>query len=198
MLSAEAIAMHHLLSWMWTVLFYLWIASELVIAFATRTGREKGSVRDRGTQLLLWLSIVPAVTACEFLRYVSRGQITSGSEWLPALTVAVLVLGLVIRCTAIAMLGKAFSANVAILDSQRLNTSGLYRWVRHPSYLGLALVFLSIALHSRHWIGLAIMAIPTAVLLYRIHVEELALRDAFGADYIAYSQKTKRLVPGIY
>jgi protein-S-isoprenylcysteine O-methyltransferase Ste14 len=38
----------------------------------------------------------------------------------------------------------------------------------------------------------------TAALLYRIHVEEIALNDAFGAEYAAYSQQTKRLIPGIY
>jgi protein-S-isoprenylcysteine O-methyltransferase Ste14 len=39
---------------------------------------------------------------------------------------------------------------------------------------------------------------PGAALLYRIHVEERALRGAFGEEYVAYSRVTKRLVPGIY
>ena len=39
---------------------------------------------------------------------------------------------------------------------------------------------------------------PAAALLYRIHVEERALTEAFGAEYVQYSQVTKRLVPGIY
>jgi protein-S-isoprenylcysteine O-methyltransferase Ste14 len=40
---------------------------------------------------------------------------------------------------------------------------------------------------------------PTAIaLLYRIRVEEAALIEAFGAEYAAYSRKTKRLIPGIY
>jgi protein-S-isoprenylcysteine O-methyltransferase Ste14 len=38
----------------------------------------------------------------------------------------------------------------------------------------------------------------TAAILYRIHVGEAALLGAFGADYRAYSQTTKRLIPGIY
>jgi protein-S-isoprenylcysteine O-methyltransferase Ste14 len=29
-------------------------------------------------------------------------------------------------------------------------------------------------------------------------VEEIALRDAFGAEYADYSKSTKRLIPGIY
>ena len=39
---------------------------------------------------------------------------------------------------------------------------------------------------------------PTLAVLYRIHVEETALRLAFGADYEDYSRSTKRLIPGVY
>jgi protein-S-isoprenylcysteine O-methyltransferase Ste14 len=35
-------------------------------------------------------------------------------------------------------------------------------------------------------------------LLYRIRVEEAALTQAFGDDYLEYSKNTKRLIPGVY
>jgi protein-S-isoprenylcysteine O-methyltransferase Ste14 len=48
-------------------------------------------------------------------------------------------------------------------------------------------------------LGLAIIVLlPMAALLYRIHVEEAALTGAFGAEYMEYSRRTKRLIPGIY
>jgi protein-S-isoprenylcysteine O-methyltransferase len=54
-------------------------------------------------------------------------------------------------------------------------------------------------MHTRNWVGLAITLVPTtAALLYRIHVEEAALRQAFGQEYSDYSRATKRLIPGIY
>jgi protein-S-isoprenylcysteine O-methyltransferase len=63
----------------------------------------------------------------------------------------------------------------------------------------MLLIFLAAGLHSRTWIGLAIAIVPTtAAVLYRIHVEELALREAFGEEYAAYSRTTRRLVPGVY
>jgi len=34
--------------------------------------------------------------------------------------------------------------------------------------------------------------------LYRIHVEEAELIEAFGQQYLDYSKETKRLVPGVY
>ena len=38
----------------------------------------------------------------------------------------------------------------------------------------------------------------TGAFLYRIHVEEYALRDALGEDYRAYMRRTKRLIPFVY
>jgi protein-S-isoprenylcysteine O-methyltransferase Ste14 len=41
--------------------------------------------------------------------------------------------------------------------------------------------------------------VPTILaMLYRIHVEEIALNEAFGAQYASYSKTTWRLIPGIY
>ena len=63
----------------------------------------------------------------------------------------------------------------------------------------MLIILFAIGVHSRNWSGLAVvMASTTAVLLYRIHVEEIALRDAFGAEYADYCRSTKRLIPGIY
>ena len=96
-------------------------------------------------------------------------------------------------------LGRSFSANVAIHAEQRLQTAGLYRFVRHPSYFGLLLVLVAIGLHTRNWIGFATVVIPSmAALSYRIHVEEQALRAAFGDVYAVYTSRTKRLLPGVY
>lgn len=111
----------------------------------------------------------------------------------------ILILGLGVRAVAILTLGRAFSTNVATRAGQGLQRSGLYRLVRHPSYFGLELILLAFALHSRTWACFAVVLIPpTLALLYRIHVEETALRLTFGADYEDYSRSTKRLIPGIY
>ena len=104
-----------------------------------------------------------------------------------------------IRWTAILNLGRSFSANVAIQEEQKVHRAGLYRFVRHPSYLGLLIIFFAVGVHSRNWAGLTIAVVPPlAALMYRIHVEEAALNEAFGAEYAEYSRETKRLVPGVY
>ena len=188
-----------MISTLWTWLYWIWVGSEVMIAVATRTRRSSGNVRDRGSMLLLWIVIFTSITACEWVRYAVPASTFGGAHWLRSAALAMLVLGLAIRWTAIVTLGKSFSANVAIRESQKVHRTGLYRFVRHPSYLGLLLVFLAVGLYARNWISLILAVVPTTLaLFYRIHVEEKALRDAFGEEYAAYSRETKRLVPGVF
>jgi protein-S-isoprenylcysteine O-methyltransferase Ste14 len=107
--------------------------------------------------------------------------------------------GLALRWAAILTLGKAFSVNVAIHHDQQVMRSGVFRYLRHPSYTGMMLIFLALGLHMGNWVSLVLVLLPPlAALLYRIHVEEAALNRAFGADYADYSRSTSRLIPGIY
>ena len=179
-------------------LIWGWTGLEVVIAIATRTRRSKGGVHDRGTQLLLWVVIVFSFFAAGWAS-VSALEMPFSHYTLHLVAIALIVLGLVVRIVAIVTLGKAFSANVAIRSSQSLQRSGLYSVVRHPSYLGMEIIFLSVGVGSHNWGALAVMVVlPTAAVLYRIHVEEIALRSAFGAEYEEYAKTTKRLIPGVY
>jgi protein-S-isoprenylcysteine O-methyltransferase Ste14 len=184
---------------LWKIFDWTWIASEVIILAATRTRRSSGNVRDRGSLIILWPVIVASITAGSWIGEAHAPTIFGGAHWVRTASLAVLVIGLAIRWTAIATLGRAFSANVAIHATQTVRKTGLFRFVRHPSYSGLVLIFVAVGMHTRNWMGLAITLVPTtAALLYRIHVEEAALRQAFGQEYIDYSRATKRLIPGIY
>ncbi len=187
------------LSGVWLVLIYGWIASEIFVGISKRTKRIGVNVRDRGSLLILWIGITLGVTASSLIGQTNPPNMFGGAYWLKLVSVILMVVGLGIRWRAIFSLGKSFSSNVAIQEKQKLTSTGLFRFVRHPSYLGLLLVFLAVALHSGNWIGFAAALVPaTAALLYRIHVEEAALMAAFGEQYAAYCRQTKRLIPGLY
>lgn len=184
---------------LWGALYWAWVASEVVILLATRTRRSSGRVRDRGSLLILWPVIVLSLTAGIWIGEAYPHTLFHGAHWVRYASLVLLAAGLTLRWTAIASLGKSFSANVAIHAKQELNRSGIFSLVRHPSYSGMLVIFVAVGMHSRNWVGLAITVIPpAAALLYRIHVEETVLRDAFGRDYEDYSQSTKRLIPGIF
>ena len=185
--------------WMWKALYYSWLLTEVLVLVVTRTRRGGGNVQDRGSLMVLWVVIFGAMFVGSWAGAVVQPARFHTPPWFAEVCLGLLALGLVIRWTAIYTLGKAFSANVAIHATQRLNVSGVFRWMRHPSYTGMMLIFLAMGLNTHSWLGLGIiLALPAAALLYRIHVEEAALTGAFGTEYVEYSARTKRLIPGIY
>jgi protein-S-isoprenylcysteine O-methyltransferase Ste14 len=187
------------ISFLFQVFYWAWFASEVLIAVVTRTRSSKGTVRDRGSMLILWIVIASAITACEWIKSTIAAPLFGGAQWLRPASLIVLLAGIAIRWTAIFMLGKSFSANVAIRQDQQLKQDGLYRFVRHPSYTGLLLVLLALGLRSRNWISLLVVTVPTtAALIFRIRIEEEALAEAFGSQYADYCRRTRRLVPGLY
>lgn len=184
---------------LWKILYWAWLTSEVLLILITRTRKSGGKVRDRGSLLVLWAVISCSVSAGTWYGETHPHTLFVGAHWIGPASVLILATGLAVRWTSIVTLGRSFSVNVAIHADQRLYRTGLFALVRHPSYTGLLIIFAAIGVRTRNWVGLAILLIPTvAALLYRIHVEEAALGDAFGEEYQEYSRTTKRLVPGIY
>jgi len=187
------------LEFFYNALTSLWAVGEILLAVRTQTRHGEGKIQDRGSQIILWLAIVLSFRINEWMHSFFPIDMPGGYSWLRPAALGILILGLGVRIVAIATLGRAFSVNVAMRSGQRLHRSGLYRLVRHPSYLGLELIFLAFALHSRTWACFAVVMVPpTLAVLYRMQVEETALWLAFGADYEDYSRSTKRLIPGVY
>lgn len=187
------------LEFFFNTLTTVWVSGEILIALFTTTREGKGSIQDRGTQIILWIVIIASFKLDEWMHRFFPFDMPGSHSWLLPAAVAILIIGLGVRATAIATLGRAFSANVAMRTGQKLQRSGLYALVRHPSYVGLELILMACALHARTWACFAVVLVPpTLALLYRIHVEETALRLAFGDEYEDYSRTTKRLIPGIY
>jgi protein-S-isoprenylcysteine O-methyltransferase Ste14 len=180
-------------------LYWTWILSEFAILAMTVLRPGGAQVKDRGSLFVLWGTFIAAGTLGSRYGAAHAPNIFPGAAWVRYAGLAIMALGVAIRWTAVLSLGRAFSASVAIRGGQRLYTDGLYRLVRHPSYLGLLMILFAIGLHTHTWSGLAIILIPSfAALSYRIHVEEEALRGAFGETYEAYSRSTRRLIPGLY
>jgi protein-S-isoprenylcysteine O-methyltransferase Ste14 len=178
-----------------------WIFSEIALLLITRThiGNPSADVQDRGSLRILWIVIFVAITLGSYYGETHTHTIDHGAPWVRATALTLLLLGLAIRWTAIITLGRSFSANVAIHATHTIHKTGLFRFVRHPSYSGLILIFAAIGLYTRNWLALAIIFLPTtAALFYRIRVEESALRRAFGHEYEIYNKSTKCLIPGIY
>ena len=64
-----------------------------------------------------------------------------------------------LRLWPVAVLGHRFSGLVAIQPNHRLQTTGPYRLIRHPSYLGLLVSSLGWVLAFRSGIGVVLVAL---------------------------------------
>lgn len=133
------------------------------------------------------------------LGFAGIGQIQEWTIATGATGLSLLIIGILIRGNAIRVLGKYFTGTVLIKSDHRLIRSGPYKHVRHPAYTGALLAHFGLGLSFSNWFTLGFSTIPfIAVALYRMRVEEQALREAFGSEYVDYSQTSKRLIPRVY
>ena len=78
--------------------------------------------------------------------FTQIGHFDWASELSASLGRGLLVVGIIIRWSAIYTLGKYFTGTVMIKDDHRLVQNGLYRYLRHPAYAGALLAHLGLGL----------------------------------------------------
>lgn len=183
----------------------IYLVSEVLLTITRRSRSATGEKQDRSTLGMLWLVIAVSIMAGVFvarsrsLRAVVWSFELPESDWIPALAVGLFALGLAIRWWAIVTLGRFFTVDVVVEKDHELVERGPFRWVRHPSYMGVLLAFVGWALTLRNWAAILVVLVPIFIaFLRRMNVEEQALTGALGRRYQDYMQRTKRLVPFIY
>ncbi len=177
---------------------FLYCCAELALVFYRRAG-NKAQLADQGSLILIWgtisASFVLSFLIAQFFKFTDMAFLRSFHD----IGVALFCSGILLRCYAIIHLGRFFTVHVAIADDHRVIDTGPYRYVRHPSYTGALLAYLGLGLCLANWLSLTVILIPpAAIILWRISIEERALRTSLGEAYLAYARKTRRLLPYVY
>ena len=87
---------------------------------------------------------------------------------------------------------------VRVAEDHRVVEQGPYRLVRHPSYTGVLITFIGLALAVQSAGALLVLLGVFSISYgYRMIVEEKALLSELGDDYANYKKRTKRLIPYI-
>ncbi|HVW74963.1 MAG TPA: isoprenylcysteine carboxylmethyltransferase family protein [Rhizomicrobium sp.] len=168
-------------------------------AMLTRGNLSTGTREDRGNRWVLWAFGVLSILAAYLSAWCDRRDVwVLDGDAMRWIGVALMVPGGVIRLWPVYVLGNRFSGLVAIQPGHSLVTTGIYRVVRNPSYVGLLLSSFAWALAFRSVIGVILAALMIPPLIARIHAEERLLASQFGAEYEAYRARTWRLIPGLY
>ena len=158
-----------------------------------------GEQEDRSNRWVIVALGVNGVLAGYLPAYTERaGFWVFGGEGVRWLGVVLFAVGGALRLWPVFVLGRRFSGLVAIQSGHTLVTTGAYRFVRNPSYLGMLVTALGWSFAFRSGVGLLLTALILPPLVARIRSEEALLRAHFGAEYDAYCARTWRLVPGLY
>jgi protein-S-isoprenylcysteine O-methyltransferase Ste14 len=188
-------------SLLFAIAFFGWIVSEIIGAMILprlrryRVGTTL-EIKDRWSGLVVVFGLIAAV-------YLAFGLSLAGiallPDWLFYPGIALMVLGIFIRQWSIALLGGFFSTLVSIQEGQTIIRKGPYRYVRHPSYTGAIMIFTGIGLAILSWGAVLVLLVASFIVYeYRIHIEEKALVEGFGEEYVRYMAETKMLVPFIF
>jgi len=178
--------------------YFVWIASELFGAVLVPRLRGRGETRvrrDRGSGALIIFTVF--ISSGLALSFGYAGVFVL-PDWVFYPGIFLMLLGVLVRQWAIAVLGRFFSLTVRVATDHRVVTRGPYRLVRHPSYTGVLITFIGLGLAVQSLGGLLVLlGVFSLSYGYRIRVEEKTLLSELGPDYASYMKRTKRLVPFI-
>jgi protein-S-isoprenylcysteine O-methyltransferase Ste14 len=120
-------------------------------------------------------------------------------KWTAPVSALILMgLGLLIRTAAIVGLRHNFSLSIDESNTESIVTSGLYAYIRHPSYLGSIICFSGYALWCAPVTAPIVCGAVLTAHLIRIQHEEQYLQTRFGMMYTVYMHRTKKLIPFIF
>jgi len=181
--------------WLFGLCFFGWAAFEVWVNL--RQSSANSSNQDRFSRFVL---IGGTLMGFNFIRlaalYLPTFAITAWRDGVFYLGTLLIPLGVILRYIAIDQLGKFFVPEVVIQPGQRVINTGVYHYLRHPSYTGLMLALTGVGLAFTNWLSLLIIvATGYSLLTYRMNVEEAALLNAFGDEYRRYMARTKRIIP---
>jgi protein-S-isoprenylcysteine O-methyltransferase Ste14 len=181
------------------VLLGLTVATWVVLE-ARQAARSRPDARDADHGSLLVLAggtLAGFVAGAAAARLFPAASIPTAAAHLLALTL--LWCGIALRQWCFRTLGESFTFAVQVSADQQVVSSGPYRWVRHPAYLGMVLSMLGLGALLESWASLlALLAVMTTAVVYRVRVEERALVDEMGEAYVSYAAGRKRLVPLVW
>jgi protein-S-isoprenylcysteine O-methyltransferase len=177
------------------------LLQELVLLARKRSQHQTSTRVDRSSLALLWgINLASIVLAIPFGTYHLPPELHFHMNYALILVIVVLLCaGMFLRFWSVFTLGAYFTVNVAIHREHRVVSHGPYALVRHPSYTGLLLELLALAVSYQHVVSLLIIMVPAIVMvLVRIAIEEHILKAHLGHEYKQYHHQTYALVPYLY
>ena len=116
--------------------------------------------------------------------------------WLAVVAAVVFFVGQVLRFVAITTLGSRWTIRIVTVPDAPPVTAGIYRYIRHPNYAGVALEIAALPLiHGAIYTAVVFSLANAWLLSARIRAEETAL--ATDNHYLDHFGQRPRFVPPV-
>lgn len=179
-----------LIEWIWFAVAGLW----LVMAFRTKrtAARQSGSIRLIAVVIVADILITPPLQSP-----MIHHQLWSRSALAGLSFAGVVAAGAAVGVWARLTLAGNWSGAVTLKEDHELIQTGPYRLVRHPIYTALLLMGLGTALYLGQLYGFIIFGLSSALLVWKIRLEEKLMSAHFPTQYENYRRNVKALIPYI-
>ena len=171
-------------------------AGPMLLGVGGRRGEPKTRARHRGGRAPVVANLAAFGVFFPALIIFSGNANGFTALLLASLGSLLAVAGAALVLRSRAVLGPAWSFLPKAGQETGLVTTGPYRLVRHPIYLGLALLAIGEALAFSSWPAFLIVLsgiVPTFA--WRAQAEETLLSRTFGKRYALYKKQTKMIFP---
>lgn len=108
------------------------------------------------------------------------------------------VLGLTICGYSQYKMGASWRVGIDQVEKTKLITTGFYRYIRNPTYLGLFILNLGLWTIWPMWSIFIFNIFFILLLEVQVRCEEDYLTEEHGFEYTEYKRRTKRYIPLIY
>lgn len=177
------------------VITFFWIG-EFLIFPSQYKGKDQ---RETKSFLKILFAILTSHLITFVLTLLDVFRIDTLNHPLMILALVTYPMGLGLRYISILYLGHHFTRHVEVSRSQMLISKGPYRILRHPLYLGLFLLTISVPLFFQNWGMTIISSIGMFLILnHRMSIEEKMMSDVIGDTYLAWKEKRYRFIPWLY
>ena len=143
-------------------------------------------------RLLGWSAVAAQFAAIGAILWATR-SVPPPPAWMTWLGLALMLGGLALMLAAFLSLGSALTPT-PVPNGRGVVATGVYRWVRHPIYVGLAVTMLGVVVRSPGVWPLLWWVVLVGILVTKSAWEERMLA-AQHPEYHEYRNATSRFLP---
>lgn len=183
----------HILFW---IFLFLWTGYDVYILI--KNGNNDSELKEKKSKYIVIILIISSFLGI-MLSQEAKDTWREPFSLIRYIGIVFMFFAFLLRKHAKKELGKYFSYDLKIKRDQIIIKSGLYKYIRHPGYLGEIMGFIGIAISFNNiYSSLPLVILPFIAFNYRIVIEEKFLIKKYGNDYKNYIEETKKLFPFIY